>query len=337
MAADFGADGRPQRGRADSRRDPQDNGYPADRIEVIVCSDASTDGTDSLVEQFGDPRVKLVTASTQIGVNEVTALGAHLATGEIFLLTHAKTAFEPGAIQKLARHFADPRVGVATGRIVYRNPLGTAVGSGYKGYWLIESNVRALESRLGLGVVVAGSFEMVRREAYIAVPSLYSNDMTAPLYARSKGFLCRYEPGAVQYTDQKKRSDQEFSRRLRMAVRAWSSIPYMLRVVPFGKNVADWLVLISHKYLRWSSWLFMLLALAANAMLLDGSRLYLATFALQLVFYVAALLGWMVSALGCRQKLLWAPFYFCLLQAAALAGLVGALGGRRIGVWKPVT
>jgi len=281
--------------------------------------------------------VKLVTASTQIGVNEVTALGAHLATGEIFLLTHAKTAFEPGAIQKLARHFADPRVGVATGRIVYRNPLGTAVGSGYKGYWLIESNVRALESRLGLGVVVAGSFEMVRREAYIAVPSLYSNDMTAPLYARSKGFLCRYEPGAVQYTDQKKRSDQEFSRRLRMAVRAWSSIPYMLRVVPFGKNVADWLVLISHKYLRWSSWLFMLLALAANAMLLDGSRLYLATFALQLVFYVAALLGWMVSALGCRQKLLWAPFYFCLLQAAALAGLVGALGGRRIGVWKPVT
>jgi len=313
------------------------NGYPDDRIEVIVCSDASTDDTDALVRQYGDPRVSLVRSDNQIGFNEVTALGARQAKGEVFLLTHAKTSFQPGAIGMLARHFADPKVGIATGRIVYRNPLGTAIGSGYKAYWTIEDAVRAMESRLGLGVVVVGAFEMVRRDAYLPIPSLYSNDMTAPMYARSRGYLCRCEPQAVQFTDQTNDNAQEFSRRLRMAVRAWSSILYMLKTVPFLGNAVDWLVLVCHKYLRWSTWLFMIATLLASAMLLEAGPIYQVCLGAQMAFYLAAGLGWMMSAAGCRQRPLWAPFYFCLLQAAAMAGLVQAVLGRRIGVWQPIT
>ena len=316
-------------------RNNLENGYPEYKIEVIVCSDASTDGTNRLVEECGDPRVRLVTSPTQIGVNEVTALGAAQATGDLFLLTHAKTAFEKGAIQKLARHFADPKVGIATGRIIYRNPLKTTVGSGYKAYWLIETGVRAMEGRIGVGCVVVGAFEMIRREAYMPFPSQFSNDMTAPMYACSKGFLYRYELDAVQYTEQRKNPGQEFTRRLRMAVRGWSSIPFMRSVVPFHRSLRVWLVAILHKYLRWSTWLFMIGAFAANGWLLGSGRFYQVVFALQVTFYALALLGWAASAAGKRISTLTAPFYFCLLQAAGMVGLIQSLCGRRIGVWKP--
>jgi len=317
-------------------RNNLENGYPPEKIEVIVCSDGSTDETNARVEAFGDPRVKLVASPEQIGVNEVTGLGAAQAAGDLFLLTHAKTAFEGGAIQLVARHFADPTVGIATGRIVYRNPLKTAVGGGYKGYWLIEAGVRRLESHLGIGVVVVGAFEMVRREAYMTVPSRFSNDMSAPMIARSKGYRCRYEIDAIQTTDQKKDPGEEFTRRLRMAVRGWCSLPYMLGIIPFWRNLIDWAALLSHKYLRWSTWAFMIPVLLANAFLLDRGLFYQVMFALQGAFYAVALLGWAFSAFKIRAGGLSLPFYFCLLQAGGMVGLFQALAGRRIGVWKPV-
>lgn len=312
-----------------------ENGYPPDKIEVIVCSDGSTDNTDELVDRYDDTRVKLVSSPEQIGVNEVVALGAEQASGELFLLTHAKTSFQQGAIETLARHFTDPRVGIATGRIIYRNPMGTAVGSGYRGYWLVEAGVRSLESRLGLGVVVVGAFEMIRKQAYLPVPSQYSNDMTAPMYTRSKGLLCRYEPKAIQFTDQTKSSSQEFARRVRIAVRAWCNLPYMLTVVPLWKNLTDWAAILSHKYLRWFTWPFMIAAAIANVAIIGQGRLYFVSMALQIAFYAAAVIGWLLAKLGLRQKLFWPAFYFCLLQTAAAVGFFQALLGKRIRAWTP--
>ena len=34
--------------------------YPADRMELLVLSDASTDQTDAIVQSFTDPRVRLI-------------------------------------------------------------------------------------------------------------------------------------------------------------------------------------------------------------------------------------------------------------------------------------
>ncbi|NOZ78906.1 MAG: glycosyltransferase [Acidobacteria bacterium] len=312
-----------------------ENGYPPDKLEVIVCSDGSTDDTNKLVEQFGDQRVKLAASAENIGVNEAFALGAGLATGELLLMTDAGSLFEDGAISKVARLFADDRIGLATGRILYRNPLNSSVGKGYGAYWSIETRVRRLEAALGLAAVIVGAFEMVRRQAYLPVPSQYNNDMAQPVYARSLGFRVGFAPDALLVTVQRKNPEQEFARRLRMAIRGWSSIPYICKVAPPRKNPAGWAALICHKYLRWLSWLFMIGVLAANAFLLE-SVFFQVFFFLQAAFYLAAAAGWLLSVRNIRVKLLWIPFYFCLLQAGGMAGLIQTLRGKRMGVWKPV-
>jgi len=312
-----------------------DNGYPPDKLEVIVCSDGSTDDTNRLVDQYGDERVKLAASQKNIGVNEAFALGAQKATGELLLMTDSASLFEPGAIGKVVSMFADPKIGLATGRIMYQDPLKSSVGKGYSAYWSIETRVRKLEASVGLAVVIVGAFEVIRRKAYLPVPSMYNNDMIAPMYARHLGFRAGFDSEALLVTVQKKNPKQEFARRLRMAIRGWSSIPYILRVAPFGQNISGWLAIIVHKYLRWSTWAFMAACFASSAMLLE-SRLFQVIFVLQAAFYVVALAGWLLNTIGVRLRLLSMPFYFCLLQAGGMIGLVQTLMGKRMGVWKPV-
>ena len=312
-----------------------ENGYPSDRIEVIVCSDGSTDRTNELVSQYADQRVRLAASSSNIGVNEVFALGAEKGSGDLFLMTDTGAMFEDGAILKVARLFADPQMGLATGRILYRNPLKSSVGSGYSAYWSIETKVRELEAKLGFAVVIVGAFEVIRRDAYLPVPSQYNNDMIAPMHVRAMGYRADFVSDALLVTDQRKSPGQEFSRRLRMAIRGWSSIPYILKAAPFFRNIGAWLTLISHKYLRWSTWAFMIGAFTASGLLWQRP-LFRAVFMLQLVFYAMATAGWLLARKNIRVRPLSLPFYFCLLQAAGMVGLIETLRGKRLAVWKPV-
>jgi len=310
--------------------------YPPDKLEVIVCSDCSTDQTNRLVRELDNPRVHLAASDTNVGVNEAFAMGARQAKGEILMMTDSGGKLQPDAIRAAVRHFGDSKVGLVSGRMMHEDPARSAVGSGYRGYWLMETHLRAMESRLGIAVVATGALEFIRSEAYLPIPSLYSNDMGAPMYAHKMGYLCRSEPDAVLVNIQKNTLGQEFTRRVRMVVRAWPSIPYMLGIVPFLKNVGVWIALLSHKYLRWMTWAFMIGMFVTGLFLLDRP-VYLALFWAQVAAYALALIGWVMAAASSRFKPFWIPFYFCLLQAAAMTGFVQVMMGRRIKTWTPIS
>jgi hypothetical protein len=61
---------------------------------------------------------------------------------------------------------------------------------------------------------------------------------------------------------------------------------------------------------------------------------YAWTLALQLLFYGCAGLGWLLAERGKRVGWLLAPFYVCMLNAAALVGGWRFLRGRQSVVWK---
>jgi len=309
--------------------------YPADRIEVIVCSDGSTDRTNELVTTFGDPRVKLAATQENRGVNEAFAHGAQQASGDLLLMTDSGGLFEPQALKIAIRHFADPTVGCVNGLFDHTNPEGRPVAGGYRGYWAIETIVRLLETRLGYGCVIVGAFEVLRRSLYRPIASDLTNDMLVPMEVYARGFRTVYEPRASLGAPQQKDTGQEFNRRVRVAVRGWCSLPKLLRAVPVWKTPVNWAVLWSHKYMRWLTGPMMIGLLAASALLGDHP-LYRWALAAQLVFYAAALLGLLLSlALPRIPKMLVLAYWFCLVQAAGMVGLAKALRGRRIGTWKP--
>src|SRR5262245_5772526 len=100
--------------------------YPPESIEVVVASDASTDGTDEVVERLAaeDPRVKLVRCERG-GKVAAQNQGVGRSSGEIVAFSDANALWLRDALRKLVRSFADPAVGYVTGRASYEAADGT--------------------------------------------------------------------------------------------------------------------------------------------------------------------------------------------------------------------
>src|SRR5438067_4411677 len=119
--------------------------YPAERLEVVVASDASTDRTDEIVAELGrsDPRVKLVPCERG-GKVSAQNRGVAESSGERVAFSDANAFWERDALRKLVRSFADPSVGYVAGRASYEAADGTnREGS----CWRFELWLRAQESR----------------------------------------------------------------------------------------------------------------------------------------------------------------------------------------------
>jgi biofilm PGA synthesis N-glycosyltransferase PgaC len=54
----------------------------------------------------------------------------------------------------------------------------------------------------------------------------------------------------------------------------------------------------------------------------------------QVVFYLAALLGYFLENRSIRLKLLFVPFYFCMMNYAVILGLIRFLSNSQQGVWE---
>jgi hypothetical protein len=87
---------------------------------------------------------------------------------------------------------------------------------------------------------------------------------------------------------------------------------------------------LSHKVARLVVPAALIAALIANVALL-GSPLYRAIGVAQLGFYALVTIG---ALFQLRPKVLRLPYYFCMINAAALVGMYHALRGRQSLRWK---
>ena len=120
--------------------------YPAERFEVLIGSDGSSDGTDELVQRCTDERVKL-SAAPRGGKTSVLNRCIPVARGDIVLLSDANTMIEPEAVKRLVRHFEDPEVGAVCGQLRLFNP--TKAEYEESTYWTYESLIKFYEGKRG--------------------------------------------------------------------------------------------------------------------------------------------------------------------------------------------
>ena len=80
----------------------------------------------------------------------------------------------------------------------------------------------------------------------------------------------------------------------------------------------------------------MMLAFILNAIIALNTKevLYEILFALQLLFYLLALLGWVLERKQLRIKILFVPFYFCMMNYAVLAGIRRYFSGSQGAAWE---
>jgi cellulose synthase/poly-beta-1,6-N-acetylglucosamine synthase-like glycosyltransferase len=311
--------------------------YPRDRVQVIVVSDGSRDGTDELVAGIPDARVRLIRQEPRGGKTAALNLAVPLTEGEVLGFADANSLWAPDALRHLVAPLADPRVGYVTGRMLYRAPDGSLTGEGCSSYMRYENALRGWETRLGSIVGVDGGIDAVRRELYSPMRADQLPDFVLPLTVREQGYRVVYQPEARLYEDALAAAGDEFRMRVRVSLRAWHALKDKAALLnPFRYGVFAW-QLFSHKVLRYLAPFFQAGALLTNLVLAAGdSAIWRWLLALQVVWYLLALLG---HALRRRRlpRLLALVYYLCVVNAASAVAFVHFLRGRRQVTWQPRT
>lgn len=309
--------------------------YPAEKIEVLILSDCSTDRTDEMVNSFPDRRVRLVRMSERRGKTHAQNQGIRQAGGEVIIFSDATAVYHPKALLYLACNYQDAAVGAVSGRYQYFDPgEQSPTGLGSVAFWNYENLIKKLQSRIRTITGCCGCIYSVRKAAYTDLADDVISDLVQPLQAIRKGYKVLFEDRALAYEETTQSTAQEFAMRVRVVTRAMRGLLSVSDLLKPWKFAWPAFQLWSHKVLRWMVPLFLIALLAANVMLLD-SPIYRVALAAQLFFYAAAILNMLVPVHR-KWKPLGIPLFFCTLNAAALMSMVEICRGRKYVTWQTV-
>src|SRR5688572_23554890 len=112
--------------------------YPREQYEIVVVSDASNDGTDDIVREYADRGVRLARQTVRRGKTAGLNATVPTLTGDIVVFSDANAMYEPDALLKLTRNFADATVGCVTGEARYLSRGWTTADVGERAYWDYE-------------------------------------------------------------------------------------------------------------------------------------------------------------------------------------------------------
>lgn len=304
--------------------------YPIERLEIIVVSDGSTDGTENIIRRLDSARVRLVVLDRQMGKAAALNAGVAIATGEILLFTDARQRFASDALTRLTSHFADPAVGAVTGELILEdNGQGNTEGVGI--YWKIEKAIRSMESSIDSVVGVTGAIYAMRAKLYKPLrPGTILDDVVIPMGIVMDGFRVVLDRQAVAFDQLASAYQLEFHRKVRTLAGNFQAIVWNPAWLNPLKNRLFFQV-ISHKVSRLIAPFALVVVFILNLAVLRSGYVYL--FAAQMVGYMLALIGWGFAVIGVRERVTGAAFSFCLLNCAAVVGAIRFVSGSQ-DVWK---
>ena len=309
--------------------------YPRDRLQLLVVSDASSDGTDDVVRRFADLGVELLRLPQRLGKTAAENAAVSHSRGEILVNVDAAIIIPPLSLKKLVAVLSDPSIGVASGRDISVGAASngkTAPEAGYVGY---EMWVRSLETRIGSIVGASGCFYASRRRVHgRPLPQGLSWDFAAVLEARVQGFRSVSVPDAVCIVPRTGEIRTELRRKARTMARGIQTLFYhaaLMNPVQYGVFA---FMLISHKLLRWVPYLLAPLAYVSLCFLAVESAAARAVLA---VLTLGLCVG--IAGIRLRSKAVATPVAFAgFVVAVFAAGFIAwrqALRQTQLAVWEP--
>ncbi|MGD0631627.1 MAG: glycosyltransferase family 2 protein [Terracidiphilus sp.] len=301
--------------------------YPADRLQVVVVSDGSTDRTADILRDHV-PQIVPVILDEPNGKGIALNEAVKRATGDILVFLDARQSVEPNALEELTSCFADPSVGAVSGELLLDKPSNPSPLTAISLYWDIEKIVRKLESATGSVVGVTGAIYAIRRELYHEIPpGTILDDVFVPMHVARMGKRVVFQPAAVAHDRLFSQRGKEFSRKVRTLTGNYQ----LLQLAPWLLSTKNPLLFrfISHKVLRLASPFLILLTLLTS--MLSRGSLYHTAFWMQIAFYALAGLG-ALSSSAKQLKPVAIASTFVMLNAAAALAFYNFIAGRD-GVW----
>jgi cellulose synthase/poly-beta-1,6-N-acetylglucosamine synthase-like glycosyltransferase len=311
--------------------------YPADKRQIIVTSDGSTDRTEEIARAYADRGVELLRVPRG-GKALAENAASRLVRGAIVVNTDATIVVPAHTIKTLVRHYADPAVGLVSGRDLTvpsdADPARTTRGeAGYSGY---EMWVRSLEARLGFIAGATGSIYSCRREIFQVPISPYaSRDFASAMIATQLGYRSVADDDAFAYVGHAPSLLAEYRRKARTMVLGLDTLwdyRAMLDPIRYGWFA---LMLVSHKLCRWLVYLFAPFAAVGLVLL---ATYWWPVWILIIAGTVVAVVGWLAINQPTPRRtsaVFVLPGYVVATGWAAIVAWLRFFRGVHSTVWEP--
>ncbi|MDB5210669.1 MAG: glycosyl transferase, group 2 family protein [Sediminibacterium sp.] len=310
--------------------------YPSGKIRYIFVTDGSTDRTVDIIKEY--PSIQLLHSDGRTGKIAAVHRAMQYVETEVVVFTDANTLLNTSALPKMARHYADKKIGAVSGekRVEISETADATAAEGF--YWKYESKLKMWDSILYSLVGAAGELFSIRTDLYQPVPSnSLLDDFMISMRIAEKGYRILYEPEAYAMEKSSASITEELKRKVRISAGGIQSVIWLRSMLlPFKNPVLTW-EYISHRVLRWTITPFLLLlAFVLNIWIVVSGASFLYVFLLvcQVIFYGLAVTGWVLESREIRIKILFIPYYFCLMNYAVIAGIIRYMSTTQTGVWE---
>jgi len=305
--------------------------YPAEKLELLIGLDAPTDFTAERAKEAQSERCRIFAFPVRRGKLAVIRDLAQRTSAPILVLTDANTMFERGCIRRLMRHFADPDVGVVSGRHIWVTNAGTEPSTEAL-YWRYESAVKFLESRLNCLLGAYGSVYAVRRSLFHSTRDSLIEDFQIPLEILFGGHRIVYDSEAIAIEDLAPTFATNFERRVRVAAGGYQTLMNNPQCLNPLKGLPAF-AYFSHRVLRWLAPFFLLTAFFCNTWLVR-EPLFVLLLALQAAVYSMAAVAYWGQKRGKSTAFSSIPLGFCSMNVALLLGFYRYICGSQSKTWR---
>ena len=296
--------------------------------EILIGSDGSNDDIAASIATLDDPRIRLVEFSVRRGKPAVLNDLVPQCRNEIVVLCDARQIFSDNAIPELLANFADPKVGVVSGELMFRQSSNdSTAGHGIGAYWRYEKMIRRAEAQFRSVPGATGAVYAIRREAFQKIPdSTLLDDVVIPMVAVTQGWRCVFERNAIAWDVPSDSLGREAVRKRRtIAGAAQLIVHHPSWLLPWKNPI--WLEFVSHKILRLVSPALLLIVAVTNILLVSQLPYSLLLLG-QISFYYSAFAGWLCQRLGRPSSIFGVQALFLMLNVTTVAALFDAIRGR---------
>lgn len=309
--------------------------YPESLLQVMVCSDCSSDRTVEIAEKYSENQcVDIFEYKERSGKTGVINKSVPQAKGDIIIFTDANTMLKPDAVSKVVSMYSSEKIGAVLGQVILVVPEG---GHGVQKevlYRNFETQLKYTEGILGSTIGAFGGFYSIRKKLFTPLPSnAYSNDdLIIPTKIIEKGYKVLFDREAISIEDTGLSIEEEFGRRVRIGAGNFQSF-FLLKSMLNPFIGIPFFLYFSHKVLRWFSPLIILSIFVTNAFLFYLYP-YNVFFYLQVAFYGLAIIGALLSYMRIELPLIGSTYHFVSMNIALIFGFLKFVRGIKSAVWE---
>ncbi|MDQ2076184.1 glycosyltransferase family 2 protein [Marinimicrobium sp. ABcell2] len=306
--------------------------FDPERLELIIASDCSDDGTDDIVREYADKGVKLVRAAERLGKENAQKTAIEQASGDVIVFSDVATRIPQDALVELERYFQDPTVGAVSSEDRFISQSGEIAGEG--AYVKYEMWLRRQESQLAGLVGLSGSFFAARKTVCEQWDIHSPSDFNTALNAARLGLRAVTAPKVLGYYRDLKDPRKEYLRKVRTVLRGMAGLARHKEVLNPARFGLFAFQVFSHKLMRWLVPWFLVGLFFTTLPLINTHPIFMAALVAQVLFYGLALLGQLLP--GTRtQALVKIVYFFVQVNLAILDSSIKFLRGNRMTTWKP--